>query len=83
MSASGLHARPASVFARAAGASGQQVTIGRDGGEQVDAASILMIMGLALGHGEQVVLTAQGPQASTTLEDLAALLATDLDASHE
>lgn len=83
MASAGLHARPAALFTQAAAACGQRVTIGRDDQAAVDAASILMVMSLGLKHGEEVVLTvdADGAEdADSALDELAALLATDLDA---
>jgi phosphocarrier protein HPr len=76
----GLHARPAALLARAAAASPLPVRIGRteDGG--VDAASVLAVMGLGVGAGEEVVLTVEGDGADALLGDLAALVASDLDA---
>lgn len=79
-SASGLHARPASYFTQAAAATGMPVTIGREGQPPVAASSVLMVMGLGLRQGEEVVLTADAPEAGPALDELAALLATDLDA---
>jgi phosphocarrier protein HPr len=75
--ASGLHARPAGLFAKSVGATGAPVTIAREDGPAVDAASVLMVMGLGLKHGETVVLSS--PDAAV-LDELAAVLATDLDA---
>ncbi|GEL47283.1 HPr family phosphocarrier protein [Cellulomonas hominis] len=77
--ATGLHARPASLLTRAAADGGHAVLIGRDGEPAVDAASILSVMGLKLQHGEEVVLSADAADAEPLLEELAALLATDLD----
>jgi phosphocarrier protein len=79
-SAQGLHARPASLFAQAAGAAGIPVTIAKQGGSPVDAASMLMVMTLSAGHGVEVVRAADGPQADDVLNSLVGLLATDLDA---
>lgn len=79
-SAVGLHARPASIFARAAAAQPAEVTLAVDGGEAVDASSVLMIMSLGIGHGDVVTLEAEGPDADASLDALAAILATDLDA---
>ena len=84
-SAVGLHARPASLFVRAATATGLHVTIGRDGAdtsEAVDAASILEVMGLGARHGERFVLRAEGDGADDVLDQLVGLLSRDLD-SHE
>lgn len=75
----GLHARPAKILTQAAAASGLRVTVGRPGATPVDAASILMVMALGVHHGEQVTLTAEGPAAAGVLDDLAALVETDLD----
>jgi phosphocarrier protein len=80
-SSSGLHARPASTFAQAAAAAGVPVTIGRVGETPVDAASVLMVMGLGLRAGEPAVIASPEPTADGALDELAALLATDLDAA--
>ncbi|MFB9377963.1 HPr family phosphocarrier protein [Kineococcus gynurae] len=77
----GLHARPASLFVQAATATGLPVTIAKEGGDPVDARSILMVMGLAAKHGDTVVLSAEGDGADAALEQLAALVETDHDAA--
>lgn len=79
-SASGLHARPASVFTKAATQSGLRVLIGRPGAEQVDATSILSVMGLGVNQGDEVVLSSPDESAGDSLDELAVLLATNLDA---
>lgn len=76
----GLHARPAAIFAQRAAAAGVPVTIARPGGEPVDAASVLLVMSLGVPPGEEVTLTSEGEGADAALDDLVALLATDLDA---
>ncbi|TRW45573.1 HPr family phosphocarrier protein [Georgenia yuyongxinii] len=76
----GLHARPAAVFVKAVTAAGIPVTIAKGDGEPVDAASILGVMTLGAGHGDEVTLTAEGEGADTVLDELAELLSTDLDA---
>lgn len=80
-SASGLHARPASLFTQAATATGHEITIGRTDQEAVDASSILLVMSLGLSQGEDVVLESSTSEAESALDALAALLATDLDAA--
>ena len=45
-------------------------------GAPANGASILAVMGLAIGHGEQVVLESDD---EALLDELAAMLATDLD----
>ncbi|MFC8192891.1 HPr family phosphocarrier protein [Cellulomonas sp. NPDC057328] len=76
----GLHARPAMLFTQAVAASGVPVTIAKQGGAPVDASSILFVMSLGVPHGEEVVLHADGEHADRVLDELVALLATDLDA---
>lgn len=78
-SASGLHARPASLFSQAAAASGAKVTISKAGGTAVNAASILGLLTLGIAHGEEVTLTTEGDNADEALASLAELLTSDLD----
>lgn len=76
----GLHARPASLFVQAAARQPVAITIGKPEGPAVDARSILMVLGLDVRGGQKVVLTAEGDGAEQALEELASLLASDLDA---
>lgn len=79
----GLHARPASIFAEAAGEIPLEVTIAMDGepvDEAMDAASILSLMSLGASHGDIVVLRAEGNGAEDALEKLARIIETDHDA---
>ncbi|MER5852613.1 HPr family phosphocarrier protein [Streptomyces sp. NPDC002012] len=80
-SRSGLHARPASLLVQAATRQPVKVTIGRDGQSAVDARSLLSVLALAAQHGDSVVLAAEGDGAEAAVEELAALLARDLDAT--
>ncbi|MEV5201806.1 HPr family phosphocarrier protein [Streptomyces sp. NPDC053720] len=80
-SRSGLHARPASLFVKAATRQPVKVTIGRDGQTSVDARSLLSVLALGAQHGDSVVLTAEGDGAEVAVEELAALLSRDLDAT--
>ena len=52
----GLHARPAAQFVVAAGRLPVKVTIAKTGGTPVATASILAIMTLGVGAGDEVVL---------------------------
>ncbi|WP_125132652.1 HPr family phosphocarrier protein [Microbacterium sp. 10M-3C3] len=79
-SSHGLHARPAKLFAQAAKESGLPVTIAKDAGAPVNAASILAVISLAIEQGDYVTLTADGDGAEATLDTLAELLTTDHDA---
>jgi len=75
----GLHARPASLFAQAAAGTGVTVTLTSAAGRSVNAASILGVLSLGIGHGEQVTLEASGDGADAAIDTLAAVLETDLD----
>ncbi|WP_228973284.1 HPr family phosphocarrier protein [Streptomyces sp. DH12] len=79
--AEGLHARPASIFVRAATASGVPVTIAKAGGTPVNAASMLAVLGLGAQGGEEVVLAsdAEGAEADAALDRLAKLVAEGLE----
>lgn len=79
-SASGLHARPASLFVQAAARRPVRVTIAREGQAPVDARSLLSVLALGAGHGDRVVLAAEGEGAEAAVEELAGLLESDLDA---
>jgi len=76
----GLHARPAKLFTQAAAAAGVKVTIAKGDGPAVDAASILRVMALAVKHGDDVTISAEGEGAEEALDRLADMLASDLDA---
>ena len=75
----GLHARPASLFAQAAAKVGVPVTLTSASGKSVNAASILGVLSLGIGHGEEVTLGAEGEGAEAAVNELADLLETDLD----
>lgn len=76
----GLHARPAAILAKAAAGAGVPVRIGRTSTEVVDAASVLAVLGLGVKAGEEIVLLADGDGAAAAIDELAALVAKDLDA---
>ncbi|MFJ8254679.1 HPr family phosphocarrier protein [Streptomyces sp. NPDC094466] len=80
-SRSGLHARPASLFVKAAARQPVKVTIAREGRDPVDARSMLAVLALAAPRGETVVLSAEGDGARAAVEEPAELLARDLDAA--
>ena len=80
----GLHARPAAIFAEAAGELDLEVTIAMEGepaDEAMDAASILTLMSLGAAHGDRVVLRAEGAGAEEALDRLVEILETDHDAA--
>lgn len=78
-SSSGLHARPAQLFVKAARETGIPVRIRREGRDAVDAGSILGVMGLGAAQGTEVILSAEGPGADDALERLVQLIETNLD----
>ncbi|SOD60719.1 phosphocarrier protein [Streptomyces zhaozhouensis] len=73
--AGGLHARPAALLVQAAANQPVPVTLAREGGDPVDARSLLSVLALGAGHGERVVLAAEGEGAEAAVEALAALVA--------
>jgi phosphocarrier protein HPr len=75
----GLHARPAAMFVQAAAKQPVKVTIAKSGGDPVDARSILSVLALDARGGDEVVLVAEGDGADQALDELAALVARDLD----
>ncbi|BCJ41374.1 phosphotransferase [Actinoplanes ianthinogenes] len=79
-SASGLHARPAKIFVEAAAKAPVKVTIQVAGKKPVPAKSMLSVLALGAKQGTEVTLAADGDGAEQALNDLAALLARDLDA---
>ena len=76
----GLHARPAALVAQTAAAQPVAVKIAKDGGDPVDARSVLSLLALGAEHGDIVVLTAEGEQAEAAVAAVADVVATDLDA---
>ena len=77
--AEGLHARPASLFVRAATATGVPVTVAKADGAPVNAASILAVLGLAAEGGEEIVLASEAEGADDALDRLAKLVAEGLE----
>ncbi|WP_052851360.1 HPr family phosphocarrier protein [Streptomyces avicenniae] len=66
--ADGLHARPASIFVRAAMATGVPVTIARRDGAPVNAASLLAVLTLGAEGGEEVVLASGAEDTAAARE---------------
>jgi len=79
-SSSGLHARPAKLFVQAVKEQSVPVTIAVEGGPDLNAGSILSLMGLGASNGTVVTLKAEGEGADEALDALVTLLETDLDA---
>jgi phosphocarrier protein HPr len=79
-SRTGLHARPAAMFVRAATKQPAAVRIRVGDGPAVDARSMLSVLSLGAGCGAEVTLQADGDGADEAVDTLAELLSRDLDA---
>lgn len=75
----GLHARPASIFVRAATATGVGVTIAKGEGSPVNAASMLAVLSLGAEGGEEVVLSSEDAEAEDAIDRLARLVAEGME----
>lgn len=83
-STSGLHARPATIFAEAVAAYvGLEITIGRAeelADDAMDATSVVSLMSLGLEHSDRVVLHSNAAGSEQALDRLVGLLETNHDA---
>jgi phosphocarrier protein len=71
--ATGLHARPAKIFARAAAASAAEVSVEKDG-RRVNAKSVLSVLTLDCHQGDEILISVEGEGADATLAELVALV---------
>jgi phosphocarrier protein HPr len=71
--ATGLHARPAKIFARAAAASAADVSVEKDG-RRVNAKSVLSVLTLDCHQGDEILISVEGDKADATLAELVALV---------
>ncbi len=69
----GLHARPASEFAKAVVESGTSVTVSRPGQPGVRGDSVLSLMAIGAKHGEKLMISVSGEDEQAVLERLASL----------
>ncbi len=76
----GLHARPAGAVVALASAQPAPVTLAAGGKGPVDARSMLSLLSLGAGHGDEVVVSATGEGAQASVDAVADLIASDLDA---
>lgn len=73
--ASGLHARPAAVFVKAAQGFASKVTLKRlDTEASCNAKAILSLMGLGIGCGTQVEVSAEGDDERDSVDTLVQLI---------
>lgn len=78
---SGLHARPAATFVRAAGGFSANVLVTnltRDGAKAASAKSVLGVMGLAVASGHRIRIVADGEDADAAITHLNKLVASGL-----
>jgi PTS hybrid protein len=78
---SGLHARPAATFVRAAGAFPADVRVtnlSRDPEKSASAKSVLGVMGLGVARGHRIRIVATGDDADAAVSSLADLVASGL-----
>jgi len=70
----GAHARPVAELVRLAMAHEGPVGLTTTEGRRVDLGSVLAVMDLALVPGDEVLLSADGPDAERLLDELARVL---------
>lgn len=78
---SGLHARPAATFVRAAGAFAADVQVtnlSRNPDRSASAKSVLGVMGLAVGRGHRIRISADGEDAAEAVATLVDLVGSGL-----
>jgi len=73
----GIHARPAGLLVKAAGAFNSKITIGKDG-KEADGKRIFGVMGLGAKSGEQISITADGEDEEQAIAALEAFLKENL-----
>jgi phosphoenolpyruvate-protein phosphotransferase len=75
---SGLHARPAAVLANAAKKFGADIRLQR-GDQWANAKSVVAILGMEVGHGDRVVVVAQGSDAQEAIRVLTPMIESGLN----
>jgi phosphotransferase system HPr (HPr) family protein len=78
---SGLHARPAATFVRAAAGFAAEVAVtnlSRDAARSASAKSVLGVMGLAVSSGHRIRIAATGTDADEAVRHLVDLVAAGL-----
>jgi phosphotransferase system HPr (HPr) family protein len=78
---SGLHARPAATFVKAAGGFASDVRVSnlsRDPEKDASAKSVIGVMALAVARGHRIRLTATGADADAAIDSLVGLVESGL-----
>ena len=70
----GLHARPASEFVLAAKKFESRITICKEGGESINAKSMVRLLAECIGQGTKVEIAADGADEEAALAELVALV---------
>jgi phosphocarrier protein HPr len=70
----GLHARPASEFARIAATTGHTVMISKSNGSRVRGDSILSLLSLGVKQGEKLTIEVAGPDEVSLIQSLIAVV---------
>ena len=70
----GLHARPASDFVLLAKKFESRITICKEGGEPVNAKSMVRLLAECIGQGTMVEITAEGNDEQAAVDALVALV---------
>ena len=74
-----MHARPAAQFVKRASKYSCSVWVEKDD-EQVNGKSIMGLMMLAAGYGAKIIVTTEGVDAETAVNELGALIQSGFDA---
>jgi len=74
----GLHARPAAIFVQIANKYDCEITV-RKAEQEVNGKSIMGILMLAAGQGQEVTIRAAGPDAAAAVEALEKILLNNND----
>lgn len=78
---SGLHARPAATFVKAAGGFASAVEVlnlSRDAARAASAKSVLGVMGLGISRGHRILIRADGADAAEAVATLVELVGSGL-----
>jgi phosphotransferase system HPr (HPr) family protein len=73
---SGLLARPAALFVQEANRFSCDIFVGKDG-KSVNAKSIMGIMSLAIAHGQEVTIKAEGSDAEEAVTKLSEMVSSE------
>lgn len=74
----GLHARPAAMLVKCAAKFKSQVTISCRS-KSVNAKSIIAVLSLGVGRGDEITITAEGPDEAACIEELKELAEKDFN----